>query len=65
MRKYNTHSLALTDKEEEQFKRVYIKTGFGVKKIFMAMLNALDNTPAEVVAQVEAKPIAQVAEENF
>lgn len=46
MSKYTHHSLALNDKEEEEFK----KTGLGVKKIFMAMVKSLNNinsTPTE------------------
>lgn len=42
MSNYHHHSLALTDKEEAEFK----KTGLGVKKIFMAMVNAL-NVPSD------------------
>ena len=50
MRKYNYHSLALNDKEESEFKEVSNRTGFGVKKIFMAMLNTLSkDNPVDMV----------------
>jgi len=38
MSKYYHHSLALTDQEEEEYK----KTGLGVKRIFMDSVKALN-----------------------
>lgn len=42
MPKYTTHSLSLTQDEEAKYTRVKTATGFGVKKIFMAMIDTLD-----------------------
>lgn len=44
MNKYNRHSLALTDEEENKFIKVKKAHSIGVKKIFMAMLNSLEKT---------------------
>lgn len=41
MSKYVHHSLALTEKEQVKLDAVKKSTGFGVKKIFMAMVDAL------------------------
>lgn len=41
MPRYNGHSLQLTDAEERDFQEIHKRTGFGVKKIFMAMIEAL------------------------
>lgn len=41
MKKYNRHSLALSDEEEADFQKVKEHTGFGITKIFKAMVNAL------------------------
>ena len=63
MSKYNHHSLALTDSEEEEFKA----TGYGVKKIFMAMVRALKPPPVvkvdpQTVQNIEEAPIIQEEE---
>lgn len=59
--KYNRHSLALNDIEEAQFKAVHKSTGFGVKKIFMAMIKALSyeniQTPTENKIIVEEETV--------
>lgn len=49
MSKYNTHPLALNDAEELKFQDVKKRTGFGVKKIFMAMVEALYEKPEDIV----------------
>lgn len=41
MSKYNHHSLALTEEEQIKLDAVKKSTGLGVKKIFMAMIEAL------------------------
>ncbi len=41
MSKYTHHSLALTDEEQRKLDEVKKSSGFGVKKIFMAMVEAL------------------------
>lgn len=41
MPRYNAHSLQLSDAEEAKLNAVKKSTGFGVKKIFMAMVEAL------------------------
>lgn len=57
MKKYHTHSLALNDQEQADFEEVKARTGFGAKKIFMAMIEALK--------QVQATPEPAIAvEEN-
>ncbi len=38
---YIRHSIALTPQEEEEFKEVKQRTGFGVTAIFKAMVKAL------------------------
>lgn len=55
MSKYTHHSLALNNDEQAQFEEVKRSTGFGVKKIFMAMIKALK--PAEPTVQQTATPI--------
>ncbi len=41
MSHYTHHSLALTDEEQNKLNEVKKSTGYGVKKIFMAMIEAL------------------------
>lgn len=49
MQKYKYHSLALRDQEEKDFLEIKERTGFGVKKIFMAMIQALKPSSASVM----------------
>lgn len=44
MTRYNSHSLQLNDQEEADFNEVKKRTGYGIKKIFMAMVNALKSS---------------------
>lgn len=48
MSKYNTHPLALNDKEEKKLQRVIKNHKVGVKKIFMTMVNSLDSVEETV-----------------
>lgn len=42
MKKYNRYSLALNDEENDKFLKIHKENGYGIKKIFMAMINVLD-----------------------
>lgn len=55
MSKYTNHSLALTDDEEKKLDLVKKSTGYGVKRIFMAMVEALlpHNTTHELTKEEE------------
>lgn len=63
MPRYNSHSLQLTDAEEKDFQEIRTRTGFGVKKIFMAMIAALKETTPE--PKVYVSGIAVETEEEY
>lgn len=52
MQKYNRYSLALTNEEDDKLKAVKESSGFGVKKIFMAMVEALLPPPIETEEEI-------------
>lgn len=56
---YHHHSLALTDAEEIEYK----KTGLGVKKIFMAMVKALNTSSPTVESISNQQEAVQIEEE--
>ncbi len=47
VKKYIQHCLALNPEEEVQFQEIKKRTGFGVKKIFMAMIDMLKTETIE------------------
>lgn len=51
MTKYHQHPLALTDEEEKDFQEVKSRTGYGPKKIFMAMVAALKTPPTPITEE--------------
>lgn len=54
LKSYTNHCIALNQEEEVRAQRVMKKTGHGLKKIFMAMIDALDEPP--VPAPTEQTP---------
>lgn len=51
--KYTMHSIALNDKEENDFQEIKQQTGLGVKKIFMTTIKTLKSSSGiQVVEEI-------------